>query len=182
MRHFMVVKWRKKVWVILCIFQSLLPSIREQKKFEISDWRALASSTPSHWLCHLNLVTTISLYTFKLQPAIHEVSTSYPQCMGKKQRTWKAQNGLLVLFSWKRKHFSSHLKSLCIPGGHWVTSLVHMCDQRFSKHTLIAIFPLQEKHPLNANFMWFFPKFTLNKFFFLFFFLRTCLVEFEKWP
>ena len=32
-------------------------------------------------------------------------------------------------------------------GGHSNTSAVHMRDQRFSKHTLNAIFPLQEKHP-----------------------------------
>ena len=33
------------------------------------------------------------------------------------------------------------------PGGHLNTSVVHMCDQRFSKHTLIEICPFEEKHP-----------------------------------
>ena len=46
---------------------------------------------------------------------------------------------------------------LSAPGGHSNTSVVHMRNQRFSKHTLIAISPLQEKHTLNENFA---PKFT----------------------
>ena len=33
------------------------------------------------------------------------------------------------------------------PEGHSNISAVHMRDQRFSKYTLIAVFPLQEKHP-----------------------------------
>ena len=32
-------------------------------------------------------------------------------------------------------------------GGHSNTTVVHMRDQRFSKQTLIAIYPLPEKHP-----------------------------------
>ena len=48
-------------------------------------------------------------------------------------------------------------------GGHSNTSVAHVRDQRFSKHTLIAISPLQQKHPLNEKFMRFCPKFTPKK-------------------
>ena len=37
-------------------------------------------------------------------------------------------------------------------GGHSNTSVVHMRDQRFSKHKRIAISRLQEKHSLTKNF------------------------------
>ena len=49
-------------------------------------------------------------------------------------------------------------------GGALKYSVVHMCDQRFSKHTLNEICSRQEKHPLNNNFArtWFYP---LNKIF-----------------
>ena len=46
--------------------------------------------------------------------------------------------------------------------GHSNTSVVHMRDQRFSKHTLMAISP-QKKHPLIKNFVLFSPKFTLKQ-------------------
>ena len=36
------------------------------------------------------------------------------------------------------------------------TSVVRMHDQRFSKHGLVVISSLQEKHLLNENFVWFF--------------------------
>ena len=36
-------------------------------------------------------------------------------------------------------------------GGQLNTSVVHMGDQRFSKHTLNMISPLEEKHPLNDS-------------------------------
>ena len=49
---------------------------------------------------------------------------------------------------------SCHTHAVC-SGGHSNTSAVHVRDQRFSKHTLNAIFSLQEKHPLNENFAWF---------------------------
>ena len=52
-------------------------------------------------------------------------------------------------------HFSPHPMTR---GGHSNNSVVHMCDQSFSKHTLIAISPLQEKHPLNVNFVQFCPQ------------------------
>ena len=66
--------------------------------------------------------------------------------------------------------------NLCTcPGAHSNTSVVHMHDHKFSKHTLIAIFPHQEKHPLNTNFAWFCPKFTLKQPFWM-----TCLVGFEN--
>ena len=32
-------------------------------------------------------------------------------------------------------------------GGNSNTSVVHICDQRFSKHTLIEICPFEEKNP-----------------------------------
>ena len=41
---------------------------------------------------------------------------------------------------------------------HSNTSVLHMHDQRFSKHTLNTISPRQEKHPLNENFARFCPK------------------------
>ena len=44
-------------------------------------------------------------------------------------------------------------KTLHGVGGYSKTNFVHMPDQRFSKHTLKAIYPHQEKHPLNENFM-----------------------------
>ena len=63
-------------------------------------------------------------------------------------------------------------------GGHSNISVIHMCDQRFSKHTLKAVFPLQEKHPINENFAQFghqiYPKQAFLR--------KTCLVEFEKLP
>ena len=43
-------------------------------------------------------------------------------------------------------------------GGHSNTSVVHMPDQRFSKHTLNTISPRKEKHPLNENFARFCPE------------------------
>ena len=43
-------------------------------------------------------------------------------------------------------------------GGHSNTNIVHMRDQMFLKDTLIAIFPLQEKQPLNKNFVQFCPQ------------------------
>ena len=42
----------------------------------------------------------------------------------------------------------SHLQYLVgAGGGDLNTSVVHMCDQRFSKHILIEICPYEEKHP-----------------------------------
>ena len=43
-------------------------------------------------------------------------------------------------------------------GGHLNTSAVHMRDQRFSKHILNAISPVQEKHTLKKNFARFYPQ------------------------
>ena len=56
-----------------------------------------------------------------------------------------------------------------ILGGGLKTSVVHMREQRFSKHTLFTISPLQEKHPLNENFAWFSHNFTPKHVFFFFF-------------
>ena len=58
-------------------------------------------------------------------------------------------------------------------GGYLNTKVVHMHDQRFSKHTLIAISPLQENYPLNENLTQISKKNYPQK---------TCLVAFQKWP
>ena len=46
-------------------------------------------------------------------------------------------------------------------GWHSNTSVVHMYDQRYSKHTLIEICPFEKKTPLNKNFMQFCIQFYL---------------------
>ena len=61
------------------------------------------------------------------------------------------------------------------PGGG---ALVHMRDQRFSKHTLNATSSFQEKHPLNKNLRDFALKFTPKQAFF--FGGGTFLVQFQK--
>ena len=57
--------------------------------------------------------------------------------------------------TWRSLMDINNLRVKCVlwtdPGGHSNTSVVHMRDQRFSKHTLTAISPLQGKHPLNEN-------------------------------
>ena len=49
-------------------------------------------------------------------------------------------------------------EQLSCKGGHSNTSVVHLCDQRFSKHTLITISPLREKHPQMSILHDFAPK------------------------
>ena len=77
-------------------------------------------------------------------------------------RLYRGKEIKLLRFSWKLWHIV-HLpigirkRIVCTTsnpggGGQSNTSVVHMRDQRFSKHTLNAIFPLQEKTPLNENF------------------------------
>ena len=66
-----------------------------------------------------------------------------------------------------------------VGGGHSNTSDVHMRDQKISKHTLNAIFPLQEKHTQTRIRVILLLNLPLNK---LFFGGGNIFVDFGKWP
>ena len=56
----------------------------------------------------------------------------------------------------KKRQCNSRYDLYCViygGGGQSNTSVVHMHDQRFSKHTLIETYALEKKHPLNKNFV-----------------------------
>ena len=72
----------------------------------------------------------------------------------------------------------SVLLNCCIsPRGHSNTGVVHMRDQRFSKHTLIRISPLQETHPKTIILHNFAHKFTPRQAF-----LEDMFGGVWKWP